>query len=357
MKDIDGFLKVPSLALVGVNCQRGTFKKNIMNTEITTEAVNLTPIVVKTKLEQSLITIEAGIQTLHNAESKLVYNSDHLQDIADFISKVKEAKKKVEAERVALKKPHKDNGDAVDDGAKLVVSELDQMLKKAGTKYTAMVTEQNRLKKIQDDEDKRVKDIKEAIDTTIMTYSTKIAEAKDLPTLLDLERRLNLETANEKKYQEQLPDLKIRCEAIRSLLSLQKQNVKSLGGLEDEAALAFVTGADEKLEAIEAKKEEISGKVEETRTRIQETAINQSTASGPSRATQVYTTVKAKRTTVSWIIYDIELLFKKHPELVQLMANKDEIDAYIKTRKEEITDDNPEIKFDGLKIFLKKSYV
>lgn len=320
-------------------------------------AVNLTPTVVKTKLESALITVQSGIQTLHDTESKLVYNSDHLQEIADFIAKVKTAKKKVEDERVSLKKPHKENGDAVDDGAKLVVSELDIMLKKAGTKYTEMVTEQNRLKKIQDDEDKRIKDIKDGMDNNIMSFSTKIAEAKDLPTLLDLERRLNLETAAEKKYQEFLPAFKTRCEAIRSLLSLQKQNVKTLAGLETEAGKASENGYDEKLEEIEGKKDEITAKVKETRTRIQETAINQSTVSTPSRATQVYNTVKPKRTTITWEVVDIELVSKKHPTWVILKTNDAVIDDYVKVRKGEITDDNPEIIIDGLKIFLHKSYV
>jgi hypothetical protein len=320
-------------------------------------AVNLTPTVVKTTIEKALISIEAGIQTLYDAESKLVYNSDHLQDIADFITKVKGAKAKVEKERVALKKPHKDNGDAVDDGAKLVSSELEKIIKKASEKYTAMVTEQNRLKKIQDDEDKRIKDIKDSMDNNIMSFSTKIAEAKSLTALLDLERRLNLETANEKKYQEYLPEFKTRCEAIRSLLSLQKQNVKALGGLENEAANALETGQDDKLEEIEGKKEEITAKVEETRTRIQETAINQSTATAPARATQVFNTVKAKRTTIDYEVTDIKLLLQNYATMVQLIPNKEAIELYIKSVKSQITDDNPEIKLPGLRIFQKKSYV
>ena len=323
----------------------------------TIPAVNLTPIVVKTKLEAALIKVEAGIQTLHDKEAELIYNSDHLQDVADFVTKVKKALAQVEKERVEIEKPHKINGDAVDDGANLVKKDLNALLKKASDKYTEMVKEQNRLKKIQDDEDKRIKEIKDGMDNNIISFSTKIAEAKDLPALLDLERRLNLETANLKKYQEFLPDFKTRCEAIRSLLSLQKQNVKALGGLENEATNALETGQDDKLEEIEGKKEEITAKVEETRTRIQETAINQSTATAPGRAIQVFNTVKAKRTTVDWVIVDIELLFKKHPELVQLMANKEAIDEYVKTRKAEITDDNPEIKYDGLKIFLKKTFI
>jgi len=316
---------------------------------------NLTPVVVKTKLESALIAVQSGIQTLHNTESKLVYNSDHLQEIADFIAKVKAAKKKVEDERVALKKPHKENGDAVDDGAKLVSKELDDMLKKAGTKYTEMVTEQNRLKKIQDDEDKRVKDIKDGMDNNIMSFSTKIAEAKDLPTLLDLERRLNLETANEKKYAEFLPDFKTRCEAIRSLLSLQKQNVKALGGLENEAANALETGQDDKLEEIEGKKEEITAKVEETRTRIQETAINQSTATAPARATQVFNTVKPKRQTWEWEITDMALFAKKYPLFVELVARKDVIDQMIREMKDNET--IQEVEKDGIKIFLKKTFI
>lgn len=322
-----------------------------------TPAITLTPIVVKTKLESALIKVESGIQTLTDKEAELVYNADHLQDIADYVSLVKKAIKKVEDERVALKKPYKEGGDTVDDGAKLVASELNKLLKKASDKYTEMAKEQARLQKIQDDEDKRVKDIKDGMDNNIMSFSTKIAEAKDLPVLLDLERRLNLETANEKKYQEFLPAFKTRCEAIRSLLSLQKQNVKVLSGLENEAVKALDGGHDEKLESIESQKEEITAKVEETRTRIQETAINQSTATAPARVTQVFNTVKPKRTTITWEVKDMALFFKKHPEWVQLVAMADIIDDYVATRKAELTDDQPEINMDGLRIFRQTKYI
>ncbi len=318
---------------------------------------NLTPIVVKTKLESALIAVQSGIQTLHDTESKLVYNSDNLQNIADFIAKVKAAKKKVEDERVFLKKPHKDNGDAVDDGAKLVASELEQMLKKAGAKYTEMVTEQNRLKKIQDDEDARIKGIKDGMDNNIMSFSTKIAEAKDLQTLLDLERRLNLETAAEKKYAEFLPVFKERCAAIRALITLQKQNLKYIDEFDKKVTEALEAGNDEQLEDLEGKKGEISAKVEETRTRIQETAINQSTTTLPARATQVFNTVKPSRTTVEWKVEDINLLFAKAPQFVKLVPDEEAIKEYVKSRKAEITDGNPVIKFFGLSIYQKKTYV
>lgn len=318
---------------------------------------NLTPVLVKTKLEKALISIEAGIQTLTDKEAKLVYNSDHLQEIADYIAILKKALAKVEAERITIKKPHKDNGDAADEGANLVKAELNILLKKVSGKYTAMALEQARLKKIQDDEDKRVKDIKDSIDNLIMSFSTKIAEAKDLTTLLDLERRLNLETANEKRYQEQLPELKSRCEAIRSLLSLQKQNVKYLDGLEAEAGKALENGSDEILEEIEGKKERAIAKVEETRTRIQETAINQSTAPKTTQVTQVYNTVKAKRTTVEYEIVDIKLLQKYQPHMVQLVPVKTILESWIGCLKDQITDEKPEMTIDGVRIYQQKKYV
>lgn len=324
---------------------------------VTVVSENLTPTVVKTKLEKALISIESGIQTLATKEAQLVYNSDHLQEIADYVATVKKAIKKVEDERVGLKKPYKEGCDTVDAGAKLVSGELNNLLKKAGDKYDAMVREQNRLQKIQDDEARRVKGIREAIDNIIMTFSTKIAEAKDLPPLLDLERRLNLETANEKRYQEQLPDLKQRCEAIRILLSLQKQNIKGMEGLESKAAFALQTGQDDWLQELEGEKDEMASKVAETSTRIQETAINQSISGNSSPAVQVFTTTKAKRTTVEYEVTDIELLHKLWPGFVHIVPNDDVIKEYVKRRKTEITDDNPEIKIAGIRIYQSKKYV
>jgi len=97
---------------------------------------------------------------------------------------------------------------------------------------------------------------------SMMDYTAKISGAETIDELLDVERRLNLEAANEKKYGDQLPDFKSRSQAIRTLLADQKLSVRQLASLENRAEKATETGADdivlETMEEIDQLKAQIS---------------------------------------------------------------------------------------------------
>jgi len=183
------------------------------------EPVSLTPEIVKTKLQIALTKVEQSIQNLHNTESKLVYNEDNLETIANFIKKAKEAKATVEAERVKLKRPYKEGGEAVDAGAKLLSVDLDAVISKANAPYQKICKEVADRAAAAEREKLRIAGIRAAMDNFKLAYSTKIADAKTSTELTSIERLINLETGNKTKYQELLPEFVEDCKAIRSLLT------------------------------------------------------------------------------------------------------------------------------------------
>lgn len=314
---------------------------------------NLTPTIVKSKLEVALTKISTGISKLTEAESKLVYNEDHLQDVADFIAGLKKAKKAVEDQRVVMKEPALQEGRIIDSGAKLVNNELKTILTRASTKYDAMCRAIEKRKAEAKAESDRIAGIKTTIDNTVLDFSTKIASASNIDTLLDVERRMNLETANEKRYSEFLPDLKARVEAIRPLLALQKQNVRQLSELDKQAE----TAPDDTLMEILEKKEQLEAGLTELGTRIQETAINQTSSSQPEQAKEEFPEVAVKRRTWKYEITDIQKLQKAHPEFVEMIVKDDEVKALLKAKIEAgETKGKEELIYSGIKFFVDKKY-
>ena len=239
------------------------------------KTVSLTPELAKSKIQIALTKAEQSIQKLHDAEAALVYNEDNLDSIAKFIADAKKAKGLVEAERVLLKKPYKEGGEAVDAGAKLLSVDLDLVIAKADAPYQKICREVDARKKAAKAAEDRELKIRGDMDTFKLEYSVKISNAKTSAELVAIERLINLETGKENKYFEFLPDFKVSCEPIRSQLAAQKEKVRLLEDLEKQQQEAAKNSDDGAFLEIEEKKEQISSQIEETKINIQETASNQ----------------------------------------------------------------------------------
>jgi hypothetical protein len=295
-------------------------------------ATTITPELVKSKLQIALTKAEQSVQGLNNAEAELVYNEDNLDRIAKFIENCKAAEKVVETERVKFKEPYLQACRAVDDGAKLLSSELSTVRSKAHTQYTKICTEVERKRQEALKEAARKKGIQDAMDEFKMTYSTKIADAKTSQELVEIERRINVEALNQNKYQEFLEDFKEDCKAIRSLLTAQKVKVRELEALEKEAEESLKNGSDEKFLELQDKKEALEAQISENKVVVQETAVNQASNAAPIEPEIVLPEIKGARRTWDFEVTDLAALYKKAPHLVTLEANKEKIKEIIKTK-------------------------
>jgi len=280
-----------------------------------------TPEVYKGKFVVVLSKIGQTVQWFHNAEAKLVYNEDGLAAITEFIEKGKKALKVVEDERVALNEPVLKQQRDINAGAKLISADLQALVDKANREKQKIAAKLAADALIAKEAEEKKAATKKLIDDAIMDYTTKISAAETIDELLDVERRLNLETANEKRYGDQLPDLKTRSEAIRKLLAAQKLSVRQLGSLENEVAKASETGADDKvleaMDKIEAVKEQIG----QNKINVVEAGVSQATqATGYAEPIRT-AAPKPSRRSWKYEATDLPLLLKKNPELVNLVLN------------------------------------
>tara|TARA_R110000868_G_scaffold203901_1_gene451813 strand:+ start:41 stop:1012 length:972 start_codon:yes stop_codon:yes gene_type:complete len=323
-----------------------------MSNETLERQISLTPEVVKSKLQIALTRVEKTIQSLHDREATLVYNEDCLIEIKEFIEDVNGAERLVDNERKILKEPSLIEGRNVDAGAKIVSTELAAIKQKANTHYQKLCMEVERKRMEAEAEKQRVATIRGYMDNFKIEYSVKISDAKTSKELVDIERRINLETGNSNRYQELLPEFKTLCEPIRSLLTAQKNKVRELEELEITAREAAETGNDEVYLEVQDKKEALEAQIAETRVSVQETATTQAQTT-TTQAEVVLTVVpKGGRSTWKWNMVDEKAATKRG--WTQTIPNKEKIDEYLKQKREDGIEE--EFVEGGVHFFIQKTY-
>jgi predicted nucleic acid-binding Zn-ribbon protein len=238
---------------------------------------------------------------------------------------------------------------------------LDPVTALLGTKTAEFTTLANEIKADQlkaDNEKKRVADIKAAISSFTLDYSTKIAQATTFEELNTLHMRMGAEKSRKNVYQEFMPDLQEAIVGLEISLKTQKQNIKDLQELEGQKAAALQSGDDEALMGLIEKEEEITSKITETGTTVQEAAISSVSNNEVVEVDSILPTApKPRRTVLDWEVTDIQLLYKKRPDLAEILPLNEEIDNLAKEiRKAGGKNFKLDTSIPGLKIYMKEIF-
>lgn len=295
----------------------------------------LTPQIYKGMFVSALSEAQIVIQKLHDSYSKLVFNADNLPAITEFIENSKKALKKVEEKRQEYKKPILEKGEAIDNGAKLIVNELQPLINTANAHKQKIAAEQEAARLILVEAEKKKKERADLIDNFIIEKTGAIAAAETNETLLYIEKLINLETANESRYGDQLPDLKARIALIRPLIAAQKESVKELTVLEKVADNPNST--DESILEAGEKIDEVKAIIHQQRNNLLETAVGQASAPSASYSQVIPEAIKPARRSWKYRATDLELLYKKSPNLVTLTLNEPAVKALMKEHSENKT--------------------
>lgn len=311
---------------------------------------NISPEIAKSKMILALGKAEKSVQGLHDTESKLTYNEDNLGVIKLFIENCKSAEKIVDAERIRLKEPSLQESRNIDSGAKLVSTDLANLRNKAQEKYTKICQEVEKKRQEAEKERQRIENIRAIMDVSKLDFSVKIAGAKTLAELVDIERRVNLETGNKNRYQEFLPEFAEACKAIRSLITAQKNKVRELSDLQLQASQASENNDDGAFLDIQEKIEEKTAQIAETAIHVQETALHQ--ASNPTTTAEVILPIipSGGRNYLRWEVLDNKAAFKAG--LMMLVPDQKKIDEILKEKRK----DGTEIVENGIRYFKQKTF-
>lgn len=322
---------------------------------------NLSPEIIKSQFQVALNKSSLGLQALHDAASKLIFNEDNLEDISKYLEKCRKAKKVVEAEHAALKRPALTECQMYDESKKQMEANINSIYSTVHEKYTKMCNEIENRKLAKFREERRIDGIKKGIEENLLSFSKKIAECTTSKQLTEIESLINLEKTRTQKYQEFVSLAKERYSTLASLLAKQKDKVKELENLErQKKALEKANDGDEvSMLDLESKIDEQKSAIEETKIEIEEHAIDSAinVGSDVETAEEITPEVKARRTTWKWRVKDIKELQKKMPHLVKLVADEEKIDEWLKSKKTDGSlKDQESVIVNGIEFYVFKSY-
>lgn len=194
----------------------------------------------------------------------------------------------------------------------------------------------------------------------IIEFTNKIAglisSAKSDDEIVLVEKMIGSEKTKTTVYQEFLPDLVTKCDALRPQIRNQKENIRLLKSLEKKEKAALDSGDMVTAAQIKGEIEYTQEVINETGLRINESAFEQAILVDIVAAEVVDEAPKG-RSNWKWEVEDIKILQKKMPHLVKLVPDEEAIDLLLKTKKQDGSLSGAlEHKWNGIRFFNDKSY-
>jgi flagellar biosynthesis/type III secretory pathway chaperone len=181
-------------------------------------------------------------------------------------------------------------------------------------------------------EQMRINNAKTAIVSFTNKIANLIANATTDNDVVSIEKMIGTEKTRSTVYQEFVPELIEKCDALRPQIKEQKENIRRLQKIEEQEKKALESGSIYEATALREEKEQIQQVIAETGIRIHETAYEQATTIDIV-APEVADVTPKGRTNWKWRVDDIKLLQKKMPHLVKLVPDDDAIELLLKTKR------------------------
>lgn len=293
---------------------------------------------------QALLTQLAGIKV-----TKDNVNEDQTKDAKEVIKALTELK---DIQCKPVLQDHKDILNVYNGLVDPIKEQLDRIAEEK--KAVSIKIQQETAAQLR--EQARINNAKQAIVNFSNKVATLITESKTDSDIVAIEKMIGSEKVKSSLYQEFLPELIERCDALRPQIKTQKDNIRQLKALEEKEKIAIESGNIAAATEILEKKEELQGLIEETTIRIHETAFDQA-ASIEIMAPEVIDTAPKGRTNWRWRVDDIRLLAKKMPGLVKVVPDEDAIGRILaEKRLDGSLKDKLEENWNGIVFYNDKSF-
>lgn len=265
--------------------------------------------------------------------------------------------KKITEKKEAMKRPFIDAGKVIQEEYNGVFNPINDAISRKANERKKLALQ------IQEENDKanaevdRINGINQAMANFISNITNDITSADNEKMIVALEMRIGSEVARKNIYQELLPKMKEQCEELKPLIKKQKEYIKAQKELEKNTAKAIAAGDDDKAVELRQKAEEMKETIDENKLRLQQKAFEQVENSDTAVGMPTATAPKASRTWWTWEVTDPTILFKKRPDLVDLVPNKKKIDEIFDKMKENGDfEGKREVTLSGIRFFEEKSF-
>ncbi len=316
---------------------------------------NLNLTIVESKIGLDLMKAKGNYQQVLKQVLEYDVTEENFEEAQGLNKRVMKFLSFGEAHRVTEKKPFLEAGQVVDAAHKKFLTPFEEAKKQLQEKINVVGKRIEAAAKTAKEEKERIELIKNGINAFILESSAKIAAATTTEQLLSIERLINLEKGNSKRYQDHLPLLIERSNELTTKIKEQKDVVKELERVAKEMKDALDQGNDEKAQELQQKTEILEAKMEEITILVQETASN----------SVILTEIVApeidmpttRRKAWKYEAVDIKETAKKRPDLVDMSLNNKAVSEVLKTLKETgVLNGKSEYILNGIRFFQDINY-
>lgn len=303
--------------------------------DTTTETPVLTTDKAKAAITLELTRQELAWQSLQSEGDTLLFNED--QESIDaakmFLNKLKKVGNAIDSAHEKGKAPAWKECTTWDEARRSFVSILKEIETPLAVRFRTLcnTVERKRVEKAE----KEAKDtaIRQGVESNILTFASRIAEAKTFKELTLIESSINLQKTDSAKAK--YGDLHGEAIALYDakllpLLKDQKEKVRELEKNAEDLKKAEAKGDGEALSQLQDKAAILEDGMQENKVRVQETALGVNFAV-PKVVETIAPTVKARRTTIKAKIVDMETAIKKSLDLLVIELDQEKAKAVAKT--------------------------
>lgn len=252
----------------------------------------------------------------------------------DLLEPGKLVLRQIAGTKETLKRPLLDAGKIVEASYKAYFNPLEEVINRKAEEKKAValkIFNENRLIQL---EREKQEAISKSISDFIFNATNFITNATDDSQIVLIQKRIGTETSREGYYEDQLTDLKERCNSLKPIIESQKKIIRELKEIERQQAEAEAAQDEERMILLREKREEIVEILDETKIKLQEKAFEQVATHIPVYVGESVTdNVRASRTTWKYRVDNIELLAKKMPHLVTVIPNDEKIKELLAVKR------------------------
>ena len=298
-------------------------------TNLPSNPAQITKEIVKASF--NIETTRLNYQKVLQATENIVWTRENIDE--DYLAPAKFVATKLTDKKEIYKRPLIDAGKIIQNEYNSVFNPLNDAISRKAAERKALADVIQKEQDLANAELARLNNIRLSMIGFIQSVTNDISECQTDKQIAVIEMRVGTELSRKTFYSDFYDDFKSQCEELRPLIKKQKEYIKLLISLEKQKVEAMSSGDESVAVDARQKAEDIKEFIEEGKLRLQQKAFEQLENSDVSVGIPVDVAPDATRTTWKWKVDDVQLLFKKMPELVDLVPNKEKIDALLKEKR------------------------
>jgi len=309
------------------------------------------------ELAKSIFNLELaadGYQKFLQDAENIIFTPENLRSEHTALKRLREIRKKLDESREAKKKPLTAAGKAIQEAYNELDAPIKDILERKEAEFRKVNEQVKREQDEIDRQNRKTAEIKLTLQSFINTTTISITNAITDAEIVRIQKAIGTEKSRDGYYGSYIDELKTACDSLNPLINERKAAIRRKTELEKE-----IQSTTDQFKAVELMEEKdlLENEMNENAIKIKEKAFQQAASFETPVIESVAEVIPPRRQTWKWRVDDLQATFKKMPELVELVVNKEAIQSLIDSKKaDKSLVGLEEFKLPGITLYLEKLY-